>query len=234
MDLTGRAKKSCHSPHRFAAHLSSASARVAAPMQPSANGAVLYEPGATPLLARVAERRSEGSRGPRSTVCGVGTVPRRVATPDGHAVFRRRYATRSRLGDGSVDWKSTATFGHRYAVDLGRWPRLVWAAPLALQALALLRLDQPACRVPDARGDGGQCGFEGGGHLRGEGERVGDFNGEDADVGGHVEAQRPAQGQVRLWRVPRAIGRRGQKAERGAPSAPPRGWRRKGRGRKRE
>ncbi len=42
---------------------------------------------------------------------------RRVATPDSVAVFGRRYATRSSLGHGSVDWKSTATIGHRYAVS---------------------------------------------------------------------------------------------------------------------
>ncbi len=42
---------------------------------------------------------------------------RRVATPDSVAVFWRRYATRSSLGHGSVDWKSTATIGHRYAVS---------------------------------------------------------------------------------------------------------------------
>ncbi len=46
-------------------------------------------------------------------------VTRRVATPDSLAVFRRRYATRSSWGHGSVDWKSTATIGHRYAVSRG-------------------------------------------------------------------------------------------------------------------
>jgi hypothetical protein len=47
---------------------------------------------------------------------------RRVATPEGLApakgnpVFKRRYATQVSLGHGSVDWKSTATIKHRYAV----------------------------------------------------------------------------------------------------------------------
>ncbi len=80
-----------------------------------------------PLRApRVAEQRSEGSHGPRSTDWGVGMAARRAATPEGlvltdvNTVFRRRYAARAGLGRGSVDSKSTATITHRYAVpELG-------------------------------------------------------------------------------------------------------------------
>ncbi len=33
-----------------------------------------------------------------------------------HPDLKRRYATQVSLGHGSVDWKSTATIRHRYAV----------------------------------------------------------------------------------------------------------------------
>ena len=69
------------------------------------------------------------------------------------SVYRCRCAIGQTIGDGGKPWGGLSALWHICADDLGRWPRLVWAAPLALRRwLGCLRGRRPCAGRCEAFG----------------------------------------------------------------------------------
>jgi hypothetical protein len=73
-----------------------------APLQPSANGAALYQPGATPQEK------------------GAHSLPGLKARP-----IHRRHAVDQAIADDATAWGGLSALWAFFGRDLGRWPRLV-------------------------------------------------------------------------------------------------------------